>query len=77
MQTNFKNFKDAVEFSTRFFGESEEYSCNITLEGKHKAHAVSISNRDLLFYCDDATLNYVVDTIGWNNYAELVSIDKE
>ena len=73
----FTKLSDAIEFSTRVFGEPAEYSCDIMLEDKYKAHTVAICNRDLLFYCDDATLNYVVDTIGFNDYAELISIDKE
>lgn len=73
----FTKFTDTVEFSTRVFGESEEYSCNIMLEDKYKAHTVAICNRDLLFYCDNATLNYVVDTIGYNHYAELINLEED
>lgn len=74
----FQTFKEVVAFSTTYRQHAKTFDCNFTIEAEEKtfkAHSVSICNRDLLFFTDKGTLNYVVDTVGFNNYAELFSID--
>ena len=76
----FKSFEDVVAFSTAYYGESQEFDCNIslTIDGStHTAHTVSICNCDILFYCDSLTANYLVDTVGSKTSANLfcVSVD--
>ena len=54
--------------------------CDLTLsvEGeKFHAYEVSVSNCDLLFFCDKGTLNYVIDTYGDKVVIELYNVDKD
>ena len=54
--------------------ESHELDCNITLSvnGEYwKAYAVSVSYRDLLFYTDQGTVTYLIDSYGYGDYAVL------
>ena len=74
----FQTFKEVVAFSTTCRKNAKTFDCNFNIEAEEKtfkAYSVSICNRDLLFFTDRGTLNFVVDTIGFNNYAELFSID--
>ena len=74
----FQTFKEVVAFNTTCRKNAKTFDCNFNIEAEEKtfkAHSVSICNRDLLFFTDRGTLNFVVDTIGFNNYAELISID--
>lgn len=74
----FQTFQDVVAFRTTFRKNAKTFDCNFNIEVEEKTfrtHSVSICNRDLLFFTDKGTLNYVVDTIGFNDYAELFSID--
>ena len=74
----FQTFKEVVAFSTTCRNNAKTFDYNFNIEAEEKtfkAHSVSICNRDLLFFTDKGTLNYVVDTIGFNNYAELFSIN--
>jgi len=74
-----KDFNYFIEKSINHKGENKYYTCNLNLkidDKNFKAHEVSICNRDLLFFTDKGTLNFVVDSIGFKNYAELVCIDE-
>lgn len=54
--------------------------CDLTLrtdDTKYHAYEVSIAHRDLLFYTDKGTLNYVIDSYGDRHTAELYSIDSD
>lgn len=53
---------------------SKEHDCNLTLEvdGKNvTAYSVNVANRDLLFFTDQGTVNYLVDTYGDKSSAVL------
>jgi predicted GNAT family acetyltransferase len=72
------NFNDLVEKSLNA-KSSKEYACSLELkiEGKTwNAYAVSVSNRDLLFYCNQGTVTYLVDTYGSRHTAELFDWSK-
>ena len=74
----FQTFREVVAFSTTYRKNAKTFDCNFNIEAEEKtfkAHSVSICNRDLLFFTDKGTLNYLVDTIGFNDYAELIAID--
>lgn len=74
----FQTFREVVAFSTTYRNHDKMFDCNFNIEAEEKtfkAYSVSICNRDLLFFTDKGALNFVVDTIGFNNYAELFSVD--
>lgn len=73
-------FKDFVHLSVSHKGENEYHACNIQLkhDGKtYKAHEVSVAHRDLLFFTDSDTLNFVVDSYGDRHVAELFNVDNK
>lgn len=73
-------FEHLVELSVKHKGQNKYLPCDISLDvdGKtYNAYEVSIHTRDLLFFTDKGTLNYVVDSYGDRNTVELVSIDDE
>lgn len=77
----FKDLQEVIDFSIAYpeNKEGQSYDCNIVLkeEGKKfNAHSVSIYKRDVLFFCDKGCINYVIDTIGFNNYLNLINIDE-
>jgi uncharacterized membrane protein len=52
--------------------------CDLALDvdgERFHAYEVSISNQDLLFFCDKGTLNYVVDSRRGLNGPELMGIE--
>ena len=54
--------------------ESHELDCYITLSvnGEYwKAYSVSVSYRDLLFYTDQGTVTYLIDSYSHGDYAVL------
>lgn len=54
--------------------ESEELDCDITLSvnGEYwKAYSVSVSYRDLLFYTNQGTVTYLIDSYHHGDYAVL------
>ena len=54
--------------------ESNELDCDITLSvnGEYwKAYSVSVSYRDLLFYTDQGTVTYLIDSYSHGDYAVL------
>lgn len=76
----YTNLKDLIDLAVNYEGESIEVDCNITLEVddvEYKAYSVSISNRDLLFYTDEGTIQYLVDSYGDNHTAVLYDWDLE
>ena len=73
-------FNDFVDMSVNWKGESKEFDCDIVLRDDEEgidchAYTCSVSNRDLLFFCDNGTLNFLVDSYGGRNIAELFSAD--
>ena len=74
MAKTFKSFEDIVEASVKR-GYSKEYNVKgveLEVEGKTlRPYTVAIANRDLLFFCDVGTVNYVVDTYAGKNWVEL------
>ncbi len=53
-----------VELSMKHIGEPVEIDCEIELFENgitFHAYTVSVAHRDLFFYCNEGTLNYVVD----------------
>lgn len=76
MKSTFEDFvKMAGDFNKK---GPEEISCDVPLkvEGHNlKAHSVSISQKDLMFYTKNGTVSYVVDTYGGEHVAELFDWD--
>jgi hypothetical protein len=57
-------FKELVDMAANYDEESTELDCDlsITVDGDvYHAYAVSVAPRELLFYCDGATVEYVID----------------
>jgi hypothetical protein len=74
-------FNELVDMATDYTGESTELDCNLSLsvDGDiYHAYAVSVAPRELLFYCDGATVEYVIDIYGDKSIAVLnnVNIDE-
>ena len=67
-----RDINEIIEMSLFHSGENEYYKCSLKING-HRAHEVSICNRDLLFFTDKGTLNYVVDTYGSRHTIDLVN----
>ena len=60
--------------------ESHELDCDITLSvnGEYwKAYAVSVSYRDLLFYTDQGTVTYLIDSYPHGDYAALYDYERD
>ena len=60
--------------------ESHEIDCDITLSvnGEYwKAYAVSVSYRDLLFYTDQGTVTYLIDSYPHGDYAVLHDYERD
>ena len=60
--------------------ESHELNCDITLSvnGEYwKAYAVSVSYRDLLFYTDQGTVTYLIDSYPHGDYAVLYDYERD
>ena len=54
--------------------ESHELDCDITLSvnGEYwRAYSVSVSYRDLLFYTDQGTVTYLIDSYPYGDFAVL------
>ncbi len=76
----YTNLKDLIDLAVNYEGESIEVDCSINLEVddvEYKAYSVSISNRDLLFYTEKGTIQYLVDSYGDNHTAVLYDWDLE
>lgn len=68
------SFNDLVDLSVNYDGDNLEVDCSLTLNVKGidlQAHACSVSNRDLLFYCNEGTVTYLVDVYNGTARAEL------
>lgn len=73
-----KDLRQLIELSKKHEGENIELDCDITLnidQDEYKAYSVSVTNRGLLFYCKNACLDYLIDSIGWCDYLELWDIE--
>ena len=60
--------------------ESHELDCNITLSvnGEYwEAYSVSVSHRDLLFYTDQGTVTYLIDSYPHGDYAVLHDYERD
>lgn len=75
----FTDFEEIVDFSVKYTKENEEFSVEnveLVIEGKKfYPYTVSICNRDLLFYCEQGTINFVVDSYGDDHMAEAFDWD--
>ena len=60
--------------------ESHELDCNITLSvngESWKAYAVSVSHCDLLFYTDQGTVAYLIDSYPHGDFAVLYNWERD
>ena len=74
-----KDLKYYAEMSIGL-NHSTSIECNLCLDvdgEKFHAYEVSVANRDLLFFCDKGTLNYLVDTYGDRIVIELFAVEKD
>lgn len=72
------DFKDLIELSVNHDEESIEVDCSINLEVdgiEYKAYGVSLAYRDLLFYTDKGTIQYLIDSYSDNHTAVLYDYD--
>jgi hypothetical protein len=76
-----KKFNELVEKSIKTV-INQDWPCNedlkVDVDGKltiFKAYSCSVSNRDLLFFCDIGTVTYLVDMVGGKPYAVLYDYD--
>ena len=61
-------------------GESHDLDCDITLSvnGEYwRAYSVSVSYRDLLFYTDQGTVTYLIDSYPHGDYAVLHDYERD
>jgi hypothetical protein len=73
-----KDLETLIKMSVNYYGESLELACDVKLieDGiEYQAYTVYVAHRDLLFLCEDATLNYDVNFIGRDSLL-LVSLTK-
>ena len=62
----YKNINELIELAKNT-NEQLDLSCSIELEidnKKHLAYNVFVNSRELLFLCEDCTVEYDVNTIG-------------
>jgi len=74
----YTNLKDLIDLAVNHDEESIEVDCSINLDiddVECKAYSVSISYRDLLFYTDKGTIQYLVDSYGDRHTAVLHNWD--
>jgi hypothetical protein len=74
-------FNELVDMATDYTGVSTELDCDLSLsvdKDIYHAYSVSVAPRELLFYCDGATVEYVIDIYGDKSIAVLndVNIDE-
>lgn len=73
-------YVDLKELAVNHNEESIEVDCNIDLkvdDVEYNAYSVSISYRDLLFYTDKGTIQYLVDSYGDRHTAVLHNWDRD
>ena len=71
-----KTFKDFVSMAFTWNKENKEFECDLILKHngeEFKAYSVSVANCELLFYCENATVTYLID----NYFGEAVSVIHE
>lgn len=74
------DLKDLIELAVNHDEESIEVDCSINLDiddVEYNAYSVSVSNRDLLFYTEKGTIQYLVDSYGDRHTAVLHDWDLE
>jgi hypothetical protein len=74
-----KDIEDIIELSLTA-KHSKSYPCSLVLNEdgeKFRAYEVSIANRDLLFFTDKGTLNYLVDSFGDQTSIELFNMERD
>lgn len=72
------NLDALIDLAIKTQGNTERDCTGLILNAngnEYKPYSVSITHRDLLFFCDNATLNYLVDTYGDRNTIELLNIE--
>lgn len=74
--------KDLKYYAAMSIGSkgTKAIECDLTLEvdgEEFHAYEVSVSNRDLLFFCDKGTANYLVDTYGEKIVIELFNWERD
>lgn len=68
------SFNDLINLSLDHDGDSIELDCSLTLHVDgidFHAYTVSLANRDLLFYCNEGTVTYMIDLYGDTARSEL------
>ena len=73
----YKKISDLIELS-KTTNEQLDLVCSIELEiddKKHLAYNVFVGNRELLFLCEDCTVEYDVNTIGGRDSILLFSVN--
>lgn len=74
------DLKDLIELAINHDDESIEVDCSINLDiddVECNAYSVSIAYRDLLFYTNKGTIQYLIDSYGGNHTAVLHDWDLE
>ena len=74
-----KTMLELIQKAKHHNAESEELDCDITLSvnGEHwTAHSVSVAHRDLLFYTDQGTVTYLIDSYPHGDYAALYDYER-
>ena len=75
-----KTMIELIQKAKHHNAESEELDCDITLSvnGEYrKAYSVSVSYRDLLFYTDQGTVTYLIDSYTYGDYAVLHDYERD
>lgn len=72
--------QDLIDKAIKYKGETKEIILKKEIilyedDTFFKAHSVSICNRELSFSCDNGHLGYTIDTIGFNDYLILESLE--
>ena len=77
-QPLYTDFNDLVELVIDPNGDYDDLDCSINLRVDgvdYHAYGVSIAYRDLLFYTDKGTIQYLVDSYGDNHAAVLHNVE--
>lgn len=67
----FKNIDDLIDYSINYDDETSYFDCNFFIkrnDKKVKVYGVDVCHRDLILYTEKESINFVIDSIGFNNY---------
>lgn len=67
----FKNIDDLIDYSINYDDETNYFDCDFFIKRnnkKVKVHGADVCHRDLILYTEKESINFVIDTIGFNNY---------